>query len=278
MLDLAAITEGLFESVKGYVERAVAPLHVEIAELKAEIAMLQKRPDVAEVRAMIGEVGPELFAPAAGKDGRDGIDGKDAEPITDEQLAAAVAAHLAAHPPAVGKDGADGKDGRDGKDGVGAASALIDRSGNLVLTLTDGRTIELGAVVGKDGENGSDGQDGRNGEAGLGFDDLEFDYDGERAFAFRLIRGDVVKEYSFTAPLVIDRGVFKAETAYAKGDGVSFGGSFFIAQRDTSERPETSDAWRLAVKRGRDGKDGVVKSAKVDGPLKVAGAASGKDD
>jgi hypothetical protein len=37
---------------------------------------------------------------------------------------------------------------------------------------------------------------------------------------------------------------------------VSFGGSAFIAQRDTTDKPESSDAWRLAVKRGRDGKPG----------------------
>lgn len=38
---------------------------------------------------------------------------------------------------------------------------------------------------------------------------------------------------------------------------VSFGGSVFIAQRDTDGVPEAPESgWRLAVKRGRDGKDG----------------------
>ncbi len=45
-------------------------------------------------------------------------------------------------------------DGVDGKDGVGIAGAIIDRDGNLVVTCTNGLTIPLGAVVGKDGIDG----------------------------------------------------------------------------------------------------------------------------
>ncbi len=40
-----------------------------------------------------------------------------------------------------------------GKDGVGLSDALLDHAGHLVLTLTDGRTLNLGRVVGKDGES-----------------------------------------------------------------------------------------------------------------------------
>jgi hypothetical protein len=42
---------------------------------------------------------------------------------------------------------------------------------------------------------------------------------------------------------------------HKRGDAVTWNGSLFIAQRDTEAKPETSDAWRMAVKRGRDGKD-----------------------
>jgi len=57
-------------------------------------------------------------------------------------------------------------------------------------------------------------------------------------------------------PLVIDRGVFRADGLYDKGDGVTFGGSFWIAQTETAARPgEGNTDWRLAVKKGRDGKD-----------------------
>ena len=47
---------------------------------------------------------------------------------------------------AKGKDGKDGKDGADGKDGVGVESASIDLDGHLVFTLTDGSTLDAGAL------------------------------------------------------------------------------------------------------------------------------------
>lgn len=59
----------------------------------------------------------------------------------------------------------------------------------------------------------------------------------------------------FTHP--IDRGVYTADGLYLKGDGVTWGGSWFVAQDDhPTDKPGTSDQWRLAVKRGRDGRDG----------------------
>lgn len=68
---------------------------------------------------------------------------------------------------------------------------------------------------------------------------------------------------------VIDRGVWR-EGSFEKGDGVTYSGSFFIAQRETvsTEKPGQSDGWRLAVKRGRDGQDGKLRDATVK-PVKV---------
>lgn len=58
------------------------------------------------------------------------------------------------------------------------------------------------------------------------------------------------------SPAVLDRGVFREVSAYERGDGVTFGGSFWIAQKDAPEgKPGTSADWRLAVKKGRDGAD-----------------------
>jgi integrin beta 3 len=66
-----------------------------------------------------------------------------------------------------------------------------------------------------------------------------------------------VKEFTFHVPTVIDRGVYRADESYQRGDGVTWAGSFWIAQKDTSAKPDAPDGgWRLAVKRGRDGKDG----------------------
>lgn len=70
-------------------------------------------------------------------------------------------------------------------------------------------------------------------------------------------------------PMVIDRGVYRADGEYRAGDGVTWAGSYWIAKDDTPQgKPGEpgSDGWRLAVKRGRDGKDGrngIDKTAPV---------------
>jgi hypothetical protein len=61
--------------------------------------------------------------------------------------------------------------------------------------------------------------------------------------------------------IVLDAGVWKEGAAYVKGDGVTSGGSFWIAQADTGERPGKSEEWRLAVKRGNDGRDAKIERA-----------------
>ncbi|MFA7105599.1 MAG: hypothetical protein WC165_10770 [Dysgonamonadaceae bacterium] len=151
------------------------------------------------------------------------------------------------------------------KDGRGLASMLIDRDGELVATMTDGRTEKLGRVVGRDGRDADmaalerriaeavaalpkpkDGQDG------VGFDDLDLEITDAGAY-FRFVKGERVKR--IPVPMVIDRGVYKDGITYHKGASVTWGGCIWIAQRETSDKPGTSDAWRLSVKKGRDGKD-----------------------
>lgn len=143
---------------------------------------------------------------------------------------------------------------------VSVAGALIDRTGSLVITMSDGSTKSIGPVVGKDGDPGNDG---------LGFDDLDAAYDGEKTITLTFMRGERVKEFAFTMPVVIDRGVYRDGSEYKAGDGVTWGGSFWIAQKDTSAKPDAGDDWRLSVKRGRDGKHGEMKQAKAHSPVRV---------
>jgi collagen type III alpha len=103
--------------------------------------------------------------------------------------------------------------------------------------------------------NGKDGVDGIDGRDGLGIDDLDVQYDGERSFTFVYAHGDRRKEFVFKAPVLLERGVHKQGEVYERGDGVTYQGSFWIAQRDTSSKPGEDDSWRLAVKKGRDGRD-----------------------
>jgi hypothetical protein len=215
-----------------------------------------------------------------GIDGRDGLQGEKGDPGQEG---------------IDGRDGLQGEKGDPGQDGPGIAELLINREGQLVATFTDGRTKDVGAVIGRDGvdgqkgemgpagDPGADGVDGRPGEKGdpgpmgekgdpgptgekgasgqdgidgLGFDDLRLEYDGERGLCLVFERGEEVREHQFRIPALIDRGVWKAGQ-FETGDVVSQGGSLWIAQRATDKQPghDNSD-WRLSVKRGRDGKDG----------------------
>ena len=165
------------------------------------------------------------------------------------------------------------------KDGVNLAGAMIDRDGNLVLTLSDGTMKELGVVVGADGkgvdmaaversivEKVAAIPKPKDGTDGVGFDDMDL-VETDEGIVLRFTKGDVVKD--FRLPVVIDRGVWK-EGAYRKGDGCTWGGSFWICQEDgATDKPDAGKSWRLAVKRGRDGKDGVMKAETPKTPIKV---------
>ena len=156
-----------------------------------------------------------------------------------------------------GTPGPRGERGDDGFDGIGIAGGLIDRAGDLIITLADGSTRDLGTVVGRDGADGQPGPAGRDGLDGVGFDDLEVVDLDEREFAFRAQCGENRKEWRIRKYGFFDRGVYKAGETYEAGDAASFGGSIWIAQRDTTDKPGNgSEAWRLAVKHGRDGRDG----------------------
>jgi ketosteroid isomerase-like protein len=192
------------------------------------------------------------------KDGEYGSDGKS---VTVEDVAPLIASEVEKRVSEL-PSAKDGKDGADGKDGVSLAGAFIDRDGNLAITLSNGEVKSLGPVAGKDGEPGKPGEDG------FGFDDLSVEYDGEKTMTLKFTKGERVKEFLINMPVPIDRGVFKDDGEYKSGDGVSWAGSFWIAQKDNpTGKPDAGD-WRLSVKRGRDGRDGVVKT-KITPKVKI---------
>lgn len=170
---------------------------------------------------------------------------------------------------------------REPQDGVGLADAFIDRDGNLVLTLTNGATKCLGQVVGRDADATdiadmvakavADIPKPKDGLDGVSFDDMDVTFaDDQRTLTIAAAKGENRKTWSFKLAHVLDRGVFREGEEYAKGDGTTFGGSFWIAQKDgVIEKPGMGDGWRLAVKKGRDGKDGVVTEKAAPQPVKV---------
>lgn len=137
-----------------------------------------------------------------------------------------------------GPEGPAGRDGRDGQQGV------------------PGRDGEKG-MDGQNGRDGIDGQNGRDGVDGLGFDDLSVEQDDDGRVTLRFVRGDRIKEFALRFPVFIDRGVYREGETYERGNGATFGGSYWLAQKDGAlGKPGHSDDWRLAVKKGRDGRDG----------------------
>lgn len=202
--------------------------------IKSALVKLEARLDALEQRGVVhgkdGAPGPQG---EKGLDGASGRDGADGAPGPEGPQGPAGPA---------GEPGADGRDGRDGQPGPSGAP------GEKGLDGKDGR----------DGKDGSDGLHGKDGVDGLGFDDLEAVYDDHGRMSLRFSRGDVVK--MFRVPGQVDRGVFKQGESYEQGDGVTWGGSFWIAQAPTTAKPgeasAESRAWRLAVKKGSDGKSG----------------------
>lgn len=94
--------------------------------------------------------------------------------------------------------------------------------------------------------------------------DLELGEDG-RTVTVKMQAGEALVEKSVRIASVIDRGVFTAEKAYEQGDGTTYGGCYWIAQKDAPQGvPGCSNDWRLAVKKGRDGKDLRDSASKHD--------------
>ncbi|MFU7071313.1 hypothetical protein ACM75K_29180 [Pseudomonas aeruginosa] len=107
--------------------------------------------------------------------------------------------------------------------------------------------------------------------------DLALGEDG-RTVTVKMQAGDVVVEKSVKIASVIDRGVFSAEKSYEQGDGTTYGGCYWIAQKDAPEGvPGGSTDWRLAVKKGRDGKDLRDNASKHD-PSKGVKIRKDEDD
>lgn len=212
-----------------------------ISALEDRLAAVENRelpqaPELPDIAGMISDAVAALPKPEDGKPGKS-VTVADCLPEIRGAVDLAVAKAVRALPPP-----------QPGKDGISLAGAIIDRDGGLVVTLSNGSVCALGRVVGKDAEPGKPGLDG------VGFDDMAVEFDGERALKLVFTRGDVVKEFTMTLPIPIDRGVFKEGTEYQRGDAVSWGGSLWVAQCPTAAMPGTGEGWRLAVKKGRDGR------------------------
>jgi hypothetical protein len=138
---------------------------------------------------------------------------------------------------------------------------------------------------GKPGPTGEKGEPGAKGEPGRNAADLNYlqNYAGEQVA--RALKTATMttpdggrtlhwaigeKVHEIKTAIVLDAGVWKEGKDYVPGDAVTLGGSLFIAQRATTAKPEDkSGDWRLAVKRGHDGRDFRPDDKPLTKPLRL---------
>lgn len=289
-LEMVGIVKAHIERVVAPLNSRIADLEKQLADIPmprdGKNGLDGKSVTVEDIAPLISsEVEKTLAAIPPAKDGQDGKDadpeliktmvadaiaalppaekGKDADPAETEEMVVKHVERILAGwerpkngidgkdgaPGADGKDGAPGKDGLDGKagrNGLDAVKFFRDDKGHLIVVKSDGSTDDLGEYVGKDGAPGKDGADG------VGFDDMSCEIRDDGVYLV-WEKGELVKEARI--PIPMDRGIYKQGQTYRAGDGVTWGGSFWIAQEETAEKPDTGKGWRLAVKKGRDGKD-----------------------
>jgi integrin beta 3 len=161
---------------------------------------------------------------------------------------------LARMPGPPGETGPEGKRGLQGERGEKGERGEAGKPGAIGAAGIDGRNGERGQK-GDPGRNASDLtyiEDRITEQVGRALKTATFtSSDGGRTLRWAL--GEAVHEIK--TAIVLDAGVWKEGVSYVAGDGVTMGGSFFIAQADTTAKPGKSDEWRLAVKRGNDGRD-----------------------
>jgi integrin beta 3 len=216
-----------------------------------------------------GDPGERGFAGKDGLPGRDGVDGTPGE---------------RGEPGEPGADGRDGAPGLAGKDGAPGAPGPAGPDGPA-------------GPAGPPGDRGAKGEPGRDGRDASDLPVIQamaveiiskqmaaifanmkmFSDDDGRTIKLALRAGDTELMFAVPTALVLDRGVWRArDEGYAKGDGVSWGGSFWIAQDNTKAKPDTADSgWRLAIKRGRDGDNGKDGAPGAQGPKGEPGGRKG---
>jgi hypothetical protein len=239
-------TEKIADVIVAAVRAASAPVLTRCALLEQQVRDLQAR---APVPGPVGPAGPQGDRGADGAPGPAGPAGRAGDPGPHGDGGAPGERGPAG---ATGVQGRDGTDGRDGQPGVPGVPGR------------DGAT-------GERGEHGTDGAPGRDGTLeGATLEQVD-----ERTA--RILRADGSELGRLTFSTVLDRGVYQAGRTYAKGDGVTFGGSFWIAQDATAEKPgDGATKWRLSVKAGREGRVGKSGEDGRPGPKGDKGD-SGRD-
>lgn len=222
------IADRLFQRVESMIGKALAPVLERLGELEGV-----EVPTAADVAKTI-------------------LAGKEMAALVDLHVSEAVAQIEPIQ-------GEKGEPGKDGADGIGLAGAIIDRNGELVVTLTNGEAKSLGPVVGRDGV------DGKHGKDGAGLVDLVRSYD-EKTHEIVEVWGE--KELRYSAGGIRPGGYWREGTKAVAAQVWNHAGVAWIAKRDTTSKPmRESPDWEIFANKGRDGQDGKV--VKAPEPVKL---------
>lgn len=210
----------------------------------------------------VGPAGPVGAAGAAGERGSDGAPGPQGPigPAGEK-----------------GERGVEGAPGRDGNIGAPGPQGIVGPAGPQGekgaegLPGRDGRdALPMPGPQGPQGEKGMDGRDGKDGKDGRDSDITRAELDAAIAKAVEENTERVLKSITFDPVtrelkvlgrvivklyVPIYRGVFAAVEKYVPGDMVTWAGSTWHCNNETTEKPGTNGDWTLAVKQGRDGRD-----------------------
>lgn len=271
MLDTKALATATALIVREHVTAALEPVLAENAALRARLDAIEGREapqiDTDAVAAIVRDTIGAMPVPQDGKDAE--VDMDVVARLVDES----VTRHMAQVP--APKDGVSVTldDVRPlieaavskaasaipvPKDGVGLAGALIDRSGNLVVTLTDGSLQDLGPVVGRDYDPAALDEAVReavaaipvpkDGDPGKDADPAVIKQLVDEAVALIPVPKDGKDAYPGEA-----RGLFDPRSTYRALDVVSLNGCEWRAKTD-NPGPLPGDGWMLSAQRGKPGK------------------------
>jgi hypothetical protein len=136
--------KAVLESIRGTMAKSRELQKQKVGE-QARLVIEALKKIESDIKSRYDEVGNKIESRVAsikdGKDGRDGTNGRDGRAGRDGSTGAMGPK---------GADGRNGVDGQDGVDGVSVTDAHIDFDGSLIISLSSGRTINVGEVVAPD--------------------------------------------------------------------------------------------------------------------------------
>ena len=283
--DIDSIVKGLAPAVMAYLSKGLENFDARIKEQAKELAELRKcladrpvpvEPDLEAIAALVKL--PEV---------KNGEPGKDADPVDLDALAKAAAALIVVPEVKDGKDAAEVD--------LAAVAALVEIPAPEKVDVEAIARAAAALIPVPEVKQPEDGRDAIDLEilpaideakqyprgtyaahrGGLwksyerthglrgwecivdGIASASVTQDAVREFSVTLVKSSGVEVVQkFAMPIQVYQGVYDDKKAYDEHDNVTWGGSQWTSTKaENTDKPGSSDAWTLAVKAGRPGKD-----------------------